>query len=47
MHRLKEEDLDKEGQKLAEALHHGIGRLSYVLNQSVGKPPVSAAVNVG
>ena len=39
MHRLKEEDLDKEGQKLAEALHYGIGRLTYVLNQSVGKTP--------
>ena len=35
--RLREEDLDKEGQQLTNALHAGMRRLSGVLNQSVGK----------
>ncbi len=37
MRRLKEEDLDKEGEELADALHAGTGRLAGFLNQSVGK----------
>ena len=35
--RVKEEDLDKEGQELANALRAGTRRLSGFLNSSVGK----------
>ncbi|KAL0036800.1 hypothetical protein WJX79_010572 [Trebouxia sp. C0005] len=36
--RLKDNDLDKEGQELADALHAGTGRLAGLLNHSVGSP---------
>ncbi len=38
VHRLKDNELDKEGQELADALHAGTGRLAGFLNQSVGTP---------
>ena len=36
VYRLKDNDLDKDGQELADALHAGTGRLAGFLNQSVG-----------
>ena len=38
VYRLKDNELDKEGQELADALHAGTGRLAGFLNQSVGMP---------
>ena len=38
VYRLKDNELDKEGQELAHALHAGTGRLAGFLNQSVGTP---------
>jgi len=38
VYRVKENDLDKDGQELADALHAGTGRLAGFLNQSVGTP---------